>query len=93
MKYSANILNVVQVVGRGTILVCNVPKELIVDGPDFTLLVKMKVGDPIMVDDKEYTIKGVERQPYSMLTGFLIGNYKSEIPNLVGKTITFKEYE
>lgn len=93
MRYSAKILDIVQIVGRGTILVCDVPKELIVDGPDLTLLTKMKVGDPITINDKDYTIKGIERHLYSTLTGFLIGNYESKIPNLINQTILFKEYE
>ena len=76
------------VMGRGTIVIVELPDELLEYVGDFTYASKVKVGDKVKINSKEYVIKGVERISTSKFVGLIIGGDDVDnIDNFFGKEI------
>lgn len=78
----------IYVMGRGTVVVVELPDELLEYVGDFTYASKVKVGDKVKIDSKEYVVKGVEKLSTSKFVGLIIGGDDVDnIDNFFGKEI------
>lgn len=78
----------IYVMGRGTVVVVELPDELLEYVGDFTYVSKVKVGDKVKIDSKEYVVKGVEKLSTSKFVGLIIGGEDVDnIDNFFGKEI------
>lgn len=78
----------IYVMGRGTVVVVELPDELLEYVGDFTYVSKVKVGDKVKIDSKEYAVKGVEKLSTSKFVGIIIGGDDVDnIDNFFGKEI------
>lgn len=78
----------IYVMGRGTVVVVELPDELLEYVGDFTYVSKVKVGDKVKIDSKEYVVKGVEKLSTSKFVGLIIGGDDVDnIDNFFGKEI------
>ena len=78
----------IYVMGRGTVVVVKLPDELLEYVGDFTYASKVKVGDKVKIDSKEYVVKGVEKISTSKFVGLIIGGDDVDnIDNFFGKEI------
>lgn len=78
----------IYVMGRGTVVVVELPDELLEYVGDFTYVSKVKVGDKVKIDSKEYVVKGVEKISTSKFVGLIIGGEDVDnIDNFFGKEI------
>lgn len=78
----------IYVMGRGTVVVVELPDELLEYVGDFTYASKVKVGDKVKIDSKEYVVKGVEKLSTSKFVGLIIGGEDVDnIDNFFGKEI------
>ena len=78
----------IYVMGRGTVVVVKFPEELLEYVGDFTYASKVKVGDKVKIDSKEYVVKGVEKLSTSKFVGLIIGGDDVDnIDNFFGKEI------
>lgn len=78
----------IYVMGRGTVVVVKLPDELLEYVGDFTYASKVKVGDKVKIDSKEYVVKGVEKLSTSKFVGLIIGGEDVDnIDNFFGKEI------
>jgi hypothetical protein len=78
----------IYVMGRGTVVVVKLPDELLEYVGDFTYASKVKVGDKVKIDSKEYVVKGVEKLSTSKFVGLIIGGDDVDnIDNFFGKEI------
>ena len=78
----------IYVMGRGTVVVVKLPDELLEYVGDFTYVSKVKVGDKVKIDSKEYVVKGVEKLSTSKFVGLIIGGDDVDnIDNFFGKEI------
>lgn len=78
----------IYVMGRGTVVVVELPDELLEYVGDFTYASKVKTGDKVKIDSKEYVVKGVEKLSTSKFVGLIIGGDDVDnIDNFFGKEI------
>lgn len=78
----------IYVMGRGTVVVVELPDELLEYVGDFTYASKVKAGDKVKIDSKEYVVKGVEKISTSKFVGLIIGGEDVDnIDNFFGKEI------
>ncbi len=81
------IKDCVNVLGSGTIVVVDLPDELLEYVGDFTYASKVKVGDRIKIESKEYVIKGVERFSTGKSAGFALGLCEESVDYFKGKEL------
>lgn len=81
------IKDCVNVLGRGTIVVVDLPDKLLECVGDFTYVSKVHVGDKIKIESKEYIIKGVERFSTSKSAGLLLGLCEEDVDYFKGKEL------
>lgn len=81
------IKDCVNVLGRGTIVVVDLPDELLEYVGDFTYVSKVKVGDMIKIESKEYVIKGVEKFSTGKSAGLALGLCEESVDYFKGKEL------
>lgn len=76
-----DIKDCVKIIGRGTILICDLPNDMFMYVGDFIKMPICHVGDIIYIkdDDSYYSIRGIEKLGNSSNTvGFIINTNKPE---------------
>lgn len=73
--------DVVNVIGRGTVLVCDIEDEII------------SLNDYAVIGSEEYLIRGIERLTWNSKTVGLIISWQDDIERIKGKTINIRNVD
>jgi len=76
------VKDICNVIGRGQIIVCEFPEEIITYTND-AWLIDIHIGDTIHIDNDEYTIKGIERWIFSKTAGLILDKHINGQPEYI----------